>query len=102
MFTTPELSEAEKEAYKLESNPAKAFVLDQFEAGETKGNPDCIGSAVYQQYKQYCDEGGYKHPLSMIKFNREVRALFPSAELKQERVLGGARGYYWHGIQPKT
>jgi putative DNA primase/helicase len=102
MFTTPEVSDAEKEAYKLESNPAKAFLLDHFEVGATKGNPDNIGSAVYQQYKQYCDEYGYKHPLSMIKFNRELRALFPGAELKQERVLNNVRGYYWYGIQPKT
>jgi RFX DNA-binding domain len=70
--------------------------------GSSSGNADCIGSAVYRQYNQYCEECGYKHPLSVIKFNREVRALFPGAELKQETVLNGARGYYWYGIRPKT
>jgi putative DNA primase/helicase len=99
-FTSPKVSEAEKEAYKLECNPAKAFLLDTFEVGVAKGDPDNIGQVIYQAYREYCDQSGNKHPLSLIKFNKEVRAVFPGAELKQER-LKNERDYVWHGIRRK-
>jgi putative DNA primase/helicase len=101
-FTSPKVSEAEKEAYKLECNPAKAFLLDHIEAGEGDGNDAHSTKSLYESYQMFCKESGNKHPLSMTKFNREVTALFPQACRKQERIpTTGKRAYVWKGIRRK-
>jgi putative DNA primase/helicase len=103
-FTVPAVSDAEKEAYRLESNPAKAFLLDNVELGEGKGNDGHSTKSLYESYTAFCKDCGLKHPLSMTKFNREVTALFPNAVRKQERTPVEdriERAYVWKGLRRK-
>jgi len=97
-FTVPKVSETEKAAYKLECNPARAFLLEHVEAFDGEFE-DLTRQCLYEQYETYCKETGEK-PLSMTKFNREVRNVFPKVDEKQVRLFG-EKPYVWCGIRSK-
>jgi putative DNA primase/helicase len=86
-FTLPAVSQGEKLQYKLESNPAKYWLTENF---THKPNAlSVIKPAMYTQYLQHCKENGFR-PLSSITFNREVKRCFPeAAEFRQQECGSG-------------
>ena len=70
--------------YRLDCNPAKTFLTDNYkETLDTRISVD----VVYKKYKQFCDEGEYRK-LSKSNFGKEVFRTFPRAE----KVRAGTRG----------
>jgi putative DNA primase/helicase len=75
-FIEPPLSLEAKREFRLECNPAQAFLQDHCVA-------DPIGKIestdLYREYSTFCNEHGYK-PLNNANFGKEVRRVFPSVE----------------------
>ncbi len=78
-FTEPESSVKEKEQYRREVNSSRAFLLEEVEEC-----PGCENSTttVYQLYRDYCQERGYR-PLGESLFGRELRRLYPKTTKEQ-------------------
>jgi P4 family phage/plasmid primase-like protien len=73
-FTIPEHSSQLTEEYRRDADPARAFLLENY---TYSSNGDGIGcSALYEQYKQYCLDNGYK-PMSNTTFGQQVKRAFP-------------------------
>jgi len=94
-FTTSELVEKEMAEYKLEGNPARAFLLDHYVEGP--GEVTCTD--IYQEYKTWCEEFGFS-PLNSANFGKEIRRVFPSVERKQKKESGKLIRVY-AGLRPK-
>jgi P4 family phage/plasmid primase-like protien len=76
-FTMPAACRAALEAHRIESNPARAFLLESY-------RPDPQGTVkapeIYRQYRGWCADNGH-HPLSAGPFSKEIRRAFPAAEI---------------------
>lgn len=94
-FSQPSITSEAIEDYKLETNPARAFLLDHYGESETCRVPT---KEVYQKYKEWCRECGY-HPLSERIFGKEVRRVFPKSERRQHQAeLKREWNYFGIGI----
>ena len=91
-FTESEIVQVAINEYKLESNPAKAFLRENYD----EGNGEAKVHEVYNNYKDFCEECGYR-PLNMSNFGREVRRLFPHI-MKVRRQNNGLRYQVYAGI----
>jgi P4 family phage/plasmid primase-like protien len=94
-FTTSELVEKEIAEYKLEGNPAKAFLLDYYE----EGAGEVIIAEIYHEYKTWCEEMGFS-PLNSANFGKEVFRVFPKVERKPKKENGKFLRVYT-GLVPK-
>ena len=96
-FTTSEVVEKEIAEYKLEGNPAKAFLLDYYE----EGAGEVISTEIYQEYKTWCEDFGFS-PLNSANFGKEIFRVFPKAERKRKRDENSVLRYYYEGVVKKT
>jgi putative DNA primase/helicase len=82
-FTVPQISKEDKAQYKLESNPARYWIVQnvQDDSDRPIDNSGPTYPEVYERYKTYCLDNGFK-PLSSIRFGREVKRVFPKATTK--------------------
>ena len=109
-FTKAQAVEDAIEDYKLEANPAREFLVDNYEEVESHGvgeaSPVCstesvvYTEAIYREYATWCDDFGYR-PLSDRKFGKEVQRAFPKAERKRKRNNCGKLCYAYFGIASK-
>jgi len=77
-FTDSPLSQEAIGSYKTDSNPARAFLLENYtEVAVEDGG--VISKEVYNKYKEWCSENTH-HPLSSNMFGKEIKRLFPNAE----------------------
>jgi P4 family phage/plasmid primase-like protien len=83
--------------YKRETNPARAFLEDNYEA-DPKG--EIPTGNLYYAYKQYCQSFGY-HELHEVHFGKEVRRVFPKVTRNYKRDSQGVRNPVYYGIAPK-
>jgi len=60
------------------------------------GETTVTGRAIYEAYKAYCDENGYRAKGANL-FAGDIRRVFPGAT-KQRQRLGGSREVYWIGL----
>jgi len=95
-FTVPASGEAMLEAYRQDANPARAFLLEGFEATNNGEYIPC--EDVYRQYRGWCDNKGY-HPLADRMFGKEVRRAFPDVGRKRPGS-GNARNWVYSGLSP--
>ena len=87
-FTKSAMSEAATEDYRIESNPARAFLTENLEL--SPGNK-LRTSSIYEFYKLWAESLGYR-PLGERTFGKEISRIYPSAE----RKYAGTRGdRYW-------
>ncbi len=93
-FTIPEASVAVKEDLRLESNPARAFLLETYEADDGAW---VWRADVYDAYKKYCQTNGHK-ALGERRFGKEVRRAFPGVAEGRARE-GADRPRYHSGIR---
>jgi len=95
-FTKPAISEAEKQQYKRDANPARAWLVDTYEEGEARGASEITRRSLYEAYQAMAKEEGLVYKLAMASFNREVRTAFPAAKETQVRRLGEAVRLWQH------
>jgi len=95
-FTTSKVVEKEVAEYKLEGNPAKAFLLENYE----EGTGEVLTSEIYAEYRTWCDENGFS-PLNNNNFGKEVKRLFKSADRKRKQEDGN-RFWVYTGMVAKT
>lgn len=82
-FTQSDIMSESGEEYRLDSNPAKRFLLDTY---KLEGGSEIATSAVYDSYKKWAIANGYP-PLTAATFGREVRRVFSGVE----RIKRGSR-----------
>jgi putative DNA primase/helicase len=71
-FIEPKVCIETMEDYRVEANPARAFLLERCEVSEEAE----IGIAeLYSEYRHYCEDNGYKS-LSQSQFGKEVSRWF--------------------------
>jgi P4 family phage/plasmid primase-like protien len=88
-FTDSHLSSEALEDYKIESNPARAFLLENLEPTEDGG---VKATLIYKLYSKWAVENGYR-ALGERLFGKEVKRVFP----KSDRKRGGNRAdRYWY------
>lgn len=93
-FSDSSLSSEALEDYRLESNPARAFLKENLEEcnSDDEANPKGVRSAfLYSLYKRWADSNGYR-PLGERVFGKEVKRTFPTCAHQR----GGPRsGRFW-------
>jgi len=88
-FTMPADSKAMLEEYRRDANPARAYLLENY---QPSNNDEYVGcETLYNDYKSYCDSKGYR-PLSDRTFGKEVHRAFPDVERKR---IGGRAAREW-------
>jgi P4 family phage/plasmid primase-like protien len=89
-FTRARAADAAKEEYRLESNPARAFLTEVLVESAGAVLP-C--QTLYDRYRRWCDERGVP-PLAAPQFGKEVRRAFPLSAHRQARDGGNVVGVY--------
>jgi len=99
-FTHSARCEALKQQNRLDSNPARLFLSEEY---EYTGHDDKIPvNDLYQSYKTWCDQSKVKNPLMKSRFGREVPAVFPQLRGSETRRNGQETARYWVGIRRVT
>jgi P4 family phage/plasmid primase-like protien len=95
-FTIPESSKMLLEQHRQDVNPARAFLLENYEATSNGEYTPC--EDVYRTYRSWCDNKGYR-ALSDRQFGKEVRRVFTDVERNR---IGGrdARIWVYDGLCP--
>lgn len=92
-FIDPEMCREAVEDYRMEVNPALAFLKDRVSEAIGQNLP-CHD--LYRAYKGWCDDNGYR-PMANGTFGKEVKRAFPGSERKR----GGSRSerhWYYPGL----
>lgn len=84
-FTVPESNKELIEEYRMDADPARAFLYENYTFSPNAWGVNC--SELYNEYKQYCEKNGCR-PMSNRLFGRQVRRIFP----KVKRTRPGGRG----------
>lgn len=93
-FTEPAICREALDAYRTDSNPARAFLQEH--VCRHDGQVQC--SAVYGRYTEWCPTHGYK-PLDERLFGKEVARYFPGAERKRgPKGHDGKRPWTYMGL----
>ena len=74
-FTDSAIGRKAESQYQMESNPARAFLMECFVEDE-KGK--IARSVLYKKYSEWCEENGFKR-LNSAHFGREICKVFPKA-----------------------
>jgi P4 family phage/plasmid primase-like protien len=95
-FVEPEISRVAKESYRLDSNPTRTFLLDNY---EFKDGERVSTTKLYEAYSVDLKSGGH-FPLSRTIFAAEVKRAFPKAKLTPHprKQLNGSRCREWIGM----
>jgi putative DNA primase/helicase len=94
-FTESQVSRQALDDYRLESNPAKGFLLEHCVADANSTEP-CAN--VYDLYRRAVGLDGLR-PLDAKQFGKEVRKVFPSVERKKLTRGGGDRVWCYAGLK---
>jgi len=89
-FQEPAESIEAREAFKKESNPTAVFLSEHCQA-DPKGKVST--TRLYQAYKEYCDDNGYR-PLNEGNFSKEVLRVFTGATKTRVRLPDGRPSFY--------
>jgi P4 family phage/plasmid primase-like protien len=97
-FTMPADSKAMLEEYRRDANPARAYLLENY---QPSNNGEYVGcETLYNDYKSYCNSKGYR-PLADRTFGKEVHRAFP--DIKRKRPgSGNSRDWMYDGITSIT
>lgn len=93
-FTDSEHCKAAIDDYKIESNPARGFLVEHIEESEDSG---VRTEHLYQLYRRWAEANGY-HAMGERTFGKEVSRVFPSIT----KARGGgrdARYYFYRNIR---
>lgn len=93
-FIEPQLSKELLEEYRRDSDPARAFLLENYIYSPNGCGQPC--NKLYQEYVQYCEKNGCR-PMRNTQFGQHVKRTFPQTE----RVRLGCRDertYIYKGL----
>ena len=93
-FIEPAESKERLEEYRRDSDPARAFLMENYIFSRNGQGQPCVN--VYEHYKKFCNENGHQ-ALSNRYFGRQVKRIFPDTE----RVRYGSdndRVYTYRGL----
>jgi P4 family phage/plasmid primase-like protien len=94
-FIEPKVCRELLEEYRMDSNPAQTFLLDEVRSRRGSSIP-C--TEVYRRYRGWCDEHGHK-PVPDTQFGKDVFRAFP--RVKRRKATGGRRArrpYLYAGL----
>jgi P4 family phage/plasmid primase-like protien len=83
-FIEPQESKALLEEYRRDSDPARAFLLENYTYSPNGSGQPC--KELYDEYVQFCETNGNR-PLGNRQFGRSVKRIFPDTE----KVRWGSR-----------
>jgi P4 family phage/plasmid primase-like protien len=84
-FVVPSKCKVAIEQYRLDVNPAKVFLQENYcEDSEAQGVP--CGS-LYSKYRDWCKDRGYK-PLNEANLGKEIKRVFPQVQKRRPRRNG--------------
>ncbi len=93
-FTQPNGHKELIEEYRMDTDPARAFLLDNYEASLIGQSVRC--SDVYGAYRQFCEDTGCM-PMNERAFGRQVRRIFP--KVNRHRIgERNKREYVYKGL----
>ncbi|MBA7656073.1 hypothetical protein ES703_63986 [subsurface metagenome] len=92
-FIEPEKNKELIEDYRKDSDPARAFLLYYYMFSPNGCGTPC--TEVYEQYRQYCIDNGYK-ALGSRFFGRQVKRVFP--DVNKVRPGSRDREYVYEGL----
>lgn len=96
-FTACTAIDAAVESYRLESNPARVFILEHLEQADENSKVGC--SEVYRLYRKWCSENGYS-PVNDTHFGAEIYRTLPMARKARPRgVASASRTYAYSGLK---
>jgi putative DNA primase/helicase len=78
-FTRSKVCEKAAAEYRLESNPANDFLVENV-ADKAEGRIQC--QWLYEMYAGWCRQAGHTYPLARNHFGKEVKKTFPSVDRK--------------------
>lgn len=93
-FTIPEGQKELMEDYRRDADPARAFLLDNYEQSL---NGECVPcKEVYNTYKRFCEENGC-YAMNERTFGQNVRRIFPDVK-RRYRGPRNCREYVYEGL----
>jgi len=95
-FTICRMGEEAKEEYRVETNPARSFLVLFY---EVKHGATVLSSDAYAEYSKWCKSNGYTYLATSARFGKEVRRVFPGVERTREPT--GQRSFLYRGISLK-
>ena len=96
-FTRPAACQAALDEHRLESDPARSFLLDHYEMDAGAG--PIPSEELYLAYRLWCDRNGHRNPLSNISFGKQIRRQFPGAQSATVRREGAGLQRCWSGLR---
>ena len=96
-FCEPDKCRDAKKQYRLNSNPARAFLEVNF--SDSLGFEGIACGEIYQMYRRWCETNGYK-PMNNANFGKEVKRVFKNAA-KKRPVIAGSKTWLYTGIAVK-
>jgi putative DNA primase/helicase len=96
-FTVPAAGAAALEEHRRDSDPARTFLLDHYEAAA--GAEPIPAEELYLAYTLWCDRNGHRNPLNNLSFGKQIRRLFPAAESAVVYQEGRGRRRCWLGLR---
>lgn len=97
-FSIPEINKDLLEQYRRDSDPTRAFLLENYMYSPNGYGMPC--GELYREYKLYCEQNGYKAMGNRL-FGHQVRRAFP--ELKRTRPgSGDSRDWIYEGLTSQT
>lgn len=86
------------EGYRKDSDPARAFLLDNYVHAPNATGTLCTG--LYDEYRAYCGENGYR-PVGSRTFGKQIKRVFP--QVTRSRPGGGnSRAWIYEGLIPSA
>ena len=93
-FIRPARTQELMEAYRRDSDPARAFLAEHFTHSPNANGVACY--EVYSQYRQWCQDNGY-HPLGERAFGQQVKRIFPGVDRRRSGSRDD-RQYVYSGL----
>jgi P4 family phage/plasmid primase-like protien len=94
-FVVPAACQEEVEKLRTESNPARRFLQEHYQAG-----PGEVPTAdLYSAYRAWCERNGH-YALADVGLGREVARRFPGVK-RAKRTVGGQRCWAYCGMEPR-
>jgi P4 family phage/plasmid primase-like protien len=96
-FSVPASCRAAAEELRMESNPARLFLTERYQAGDGS----VLKGALYREYREWCADRGY-HALADRGFGKEVKRAFRSVrDGKSLNLSTGKRENSYDGLSPR-
>ncbi|MBN2455748.1 MAG: hypothetical protein JXB29_04290 [Sedimentisphaerales bacterium] len=90
-FTRPTKCRQAVEQYRMDVNPARAFLQQNYVASLQYEGLPC--QEVYRSYTHFCERNGFR-PMNNTNFGKEVKRVLPAVKKEQKRFGRGRTTFY--------